>query len=170
MASTAAASERPNAVRLAGRGHRQRNPLRLGGAAGAPPFDGMSDLAFESASSRQTSRGRIRAFDAVVLVVLMLAIWQAIGSWTRWRCGFSAAADVAVSLRSRPHGNVLAACRRDIGGFPVGLRPLCADWPRARPDLRRAALRRRDRRAYLADSDTVPKVSASTVRSDAGHS
>ncbi len=42
----------------------------------------MSDLAIEEALSRRTSRGRIRAFDAAVLVLLMLAIWQAIGSWT----------------------------------------------------------------------------------------
>jgi len=42
----------------------------------------MSDFAFEDASSRRTSRGRIRTFDAAVLVLLMLAIWQAIGSWT----------------------------------------------------------------------------------------
>ena len=43
----------------------------------------MSDLAFEGALSRRTSRGRIRAFDAAVLVLLMLATWQAIGSWTK---------------------------------------------------------------------------------------
>jgi len=42
----------------------------------------MSDLAFENALSGRTSRGRIRAFDAAVLVLLMLAIWQTIGSWT----------------------------------------------------------------------------------------
>ena len=42
----------------------------------------MSDLTLEDALSRRTSRGRIRAFDAAVLVLLMLAIWQAIGSWT----------------------------------------------------------------------------------------
>ena len=43
----------------------------------------MSDLALEDALSKRKSRGRIRAFDAGVLVLLMLAIWQAIGSWTR---------------------------------------------------------------------------------------
>jgi len=42
----------------------------------------MSDLAFEDARSRRSSRGRIRAFDAAVLVLLLLAIWQAVGSWT----------------------------------------------------------------------------------------
>ena len=43
----------------------------------------MSDLAIEEALSRRASRGRIRASDAAVLVLLMLAIWQAIGSWTK---------------------------------------------------------------------------------------
>jgi NitT/TauT family transport system permease protein len=42
----------------------------------------MSDLLFETAEPRPTSRRRIRAFDATVLVLLMLALWQAIGSWT----------------------------------------------------------------------------------------
>jgi NitT/TauT family transport system permease protein len=42
----------------------------------------MSDLAFEDALTKQSSRGRIRAFDAVVLALVMLALWQAIGSWT----------------------------------------------------------------------------------------
>jgi len=43
----------------------------------------MSDFLLEDAQSRPTSRRRIRAFDAVVLVLLMLALWQAIGSWTK---------------------------------------------------------------------------------------
>ncbi len=42
----------------------------------------MSDLSLENALSRRTSRRRIRAFDAVVMALLMLALWQAIGSWT----------------------------------------------------------------------------------------
>jgi NitT/TauT family transport system permease protein len=42
----------------------------------------MSDLALEDASSRRSSRGRIRAFDAAVLTLLILALWQALGSWT----------------------------------------------------------------------------------------
>jgi NitT/TauT family transport system permease protein len=42
----------------------------------------MSDLAFDAAVSKPTSRGRIRAFDAAVLALVMLALWQAIGSWT----------------------------------------------------------------------------------------
>jgi NitT/TauT family transport system permease protein len=42
----------------------------------------MSDLAFEDALSRRSLRGRIRAFDAAVLVLLALAMWQAISSWT----------------------------------------------------------------------------------------
>jgi len=43
----------------------------------------MSDLALEDALSKRKSRGRIRAFDAAVLALLILAIWQAVGSWTR---------------------------------------------------------------------------------------
>ena len=44
----------------------------------------MSDLALEDAiQSRRSSRRRIRAFDAAVLMLLILALWQAIGSWTR---------------------------------------------------------------------------------------
>jgi NitT/TauT family transport system permease protein len=42
----------------------------------------MSDLSLENALSERTSRRRVRAFDAVVLALLMLALWQAIGSWT----------------------------------------------------------------------------------------
>jgi NitT/TauT family transport system permease protein len=41
------------------------------------------DLALEHAPSRPASRRRIRAFDTAVLAVLMLALWQAIGSWTK---------------------------------------------------------------------------------------
>jgi NitT/TauT family transport system permease protein len=43
----------------------------------------MSDFPLENALSTPTSRRRIRAFDAVVLTLLMLALWQAIGSWTK---------------------------------------------------------------------------------------
>ena len=43
----------------------------------------MSDLTLENAGSRRTSRGRVRAFDATVLTLLVLAMWQAIGSWTQ---------------------------------------------------------------------------------------
>jgi ABC-type nitrate/sulfonate/bicarbonate transport system, permease component len=42
----------------------------------------MSDLALEDAQSRRTSRRRIRTFDATVLTLLVLALWQAVGSWT----------------------------------------------------------------------------------------
>ena len=42
----------------------------------------MSGLALEDGLSKRTSRGRIRAVDAVVLALVMLALWQAIGSWT----------------------------------------------------------------------------------------
>lgn len=54
----------------------------MGGAAGAAPFTGMSDFSLDTESALG-SRRRIRAFDAIVLIVLMLALWQAIGSWTR---------------------------------------------------------------------------------------
>jgi NitT/TauT family transport system permease protein len=54
----------------------------MGGAAGAPPFEGMSELALENTPSRRVSRRRIRALDAAVMALLMLALWQAIGSWT----------------------------------------------------------------------------------------
>lgn len=43
----------------------------------------MSDLSLENALAKRTSRGHIRAFDAVVMTVLILAFWQAIGTWTR---------------------------------------------------------------------------------------
>jgi NitT/TauT family transport system permease protein len=42
----------------------------------------MSDLPLENAGYGSASRRRIRAFDALVLVLLMLAFWQTIGSWT----------------------------------------------------------------------------------------
>jgi hypothetical protein len=43
----------------------------------------MSDVSLESVQPGLTSRRRIRAFDAIVLILLMLALWQAIGSWTQ---------------------------------------------------------------------------------------
>lgn len=43
----------------------------------------MSDLSLENSLPKRSSRGRIRAFDAAVLTVLILALWQAIGSWTQ---------------------------------------------------------------------------------------
>jgi NitT/TauT family transport system permease protein len=44
----------------------------------------MSDIALEgSQSTRRGSRGRVRAFDAIVLSLVILALWQAIGSWTK---------------------------------------------------------------------------------------
>jgi NitT/TauT family transport system permease protein len=55
----------------------------MGGAPGAPPFSGMSDLSLENALPKRSSRGRIRVFDTAVLTVLILALWQAIGSWTQ---------------------------------------------------------------------------------------
>ncbi len=41
----------------------------------------MSDFSLE-VQSALGSRRRIRAFDAAVLILLMLGLWQAIGSWT----------------------------------------------------------------------------------------
>jgi len=43
----------------------------------------MSDFVLENAPPSRTSRGRVRAFDAAVLALLILALWQAIGSWTQ---------------------------------------------------------------------------------------
>jgi NitT/TauT family transport system permease protein len=43
----------------------------------------MSDLSFENFGSRLSSSRRARAFDALVLVLSMLVLWQAIGSWTK---------------------------------------------------------------------------------------
>ena len=42
----------------------------------------MSDFALENTLSKRLSRRRIRAFDAAVMTLLMLALWQAVGSWT----------------------------------------------------------------------------------------
>jgi NitT/TauT family transport system permease protein len=41
----------------------------------------MSDLSLDTAEI--PSRRRVRAFDAIVLVLLMLALWQVVGSWTK---------------------------------------------------------------------------------------
>jgi NitT/TauT family transport system permease protein len=43
----------------------------------------MSDLLLENTRPRLTSRRRIRAFDTFVVVLSVLAFWQAIGSWTK---------------------------------------------------------------------------------------
>jgi NitT/TauT family transport system permease protein len=43
----------------------------------------MSDVSLDSVQPALASRRRIRAFDAIVLILLMLALWQAIGSWTQ---------------------------------------------------------------------------------------
>jgi NitT/TauT family transport system permease protein len=43
----------------------------------------MSDFSLENARPGPASRRGIRAFDAMVLLVSALALWQAIGSWTR---------------------------------------------------------------------------------------
>jgi NitT/TauT family transport system permease protein len=54
----------------------------VGGAIGAPPFTGMSELSLETEQATIAMRRRFRALDAVVLTLVMLALWQAIGSWT----------------------------------------------------------------------------------------
>ena len=43
----------------------------------------MNDVQLEAGLSSRASRRRIRAFDAVVLTLLTMALWQAIGSWTK---------------------------------------------------------------------------------------
>ena len=43
----------------------------------------MSDLLVENAQARLVARRRTRAFDAIVLTLLILALWQTIGTWTR---------------------------------------------------------------------------------------
>jgi NitT/TauT family transport system permease protein len=43
----------------------------------------MSDFPLEDVRSKPGLRRRIRAFDATVLTLLMLTLWQVIGSWTR---------------------------------------------------------------------------------------
>jgi NitT/TauT family transport system permease protein len=43
----------------------------------------MSEILLENALSGRTSRRRIRALDAVVLAMLILTLWQVIGSWTK---------------------------------------------------------------------------------------
>jgi NitT/TauT family transport system permease protein len=55
----------------------------MGGATGAAPFEGMSEVLLEDAQPRLTSRRRVRAFDTFVLVLSVLALWQTIGSWTK---------------------------------------------------------------------------------------
>jgi NitT/TauT family transport system permease protein len=43
----------------------------------------MSDLSLDNVEPRLAVRRRFRATDAVVLTLLMLALWQAVGSWTQ---------------------------------------------------------------------------------------
>jgi NitT/TauT family transport system permease protein len=43
----------------------------------------MSEILLENALSGRTSRRRIRALDAVALAMLILTLWQVIGSWTK---------------------------------------------------------------------------------------
>jgi NitT/TauT family transport system permease protein len=42
----------------------------------------MSELSFDH-TQKLSGRRHVRAFDAIVLTLLMLALWQAIGSWTQ---------------------------------------------------------------------------------------
>jgi NitT/TauT family transport system permease protein len=43
----------------------------------------MSDLSFENALSKGARARRVRAMDAALLTLLILAMWQAVGIWTR---------------------------------------------------------------------------------------
>jgi NitT/TauT family transport system permease protein len=43
----------------------------------------MSDLSLENQQATIAVRRRFRGFDAIVLTLVMLALWQAIGSWTQ---------------------------------------------------------------------------------------
>jgi len=43
----------------------------------------MSGLSLENDQPKLTSRRRVRAFDTIVLVLVMLSLWQAVGSWTQ---------------------------------------------------------------------------------------
>jgi NitT/TauT family transport system permease protein len=43
----------------------------------------MSDLSLEDALARGARARRVRALDAALLTLLMLAIWQAVGFWTK---------------------------------------------------------------------------------------
>jgi NitT/TauT family transport system permease protein len=43
----------------------------------------MSDLSLETEQATIAVRRRFRGFDAIVLTLVMLALWQAIGSWTQ---------------------------------------------------------------------------------------
>jgi NitT/TauT family transport system permease protein len=52
----------------------------MGGTTCPSPFTGMSRLSLEG---ELTSPRRVRAFDATVFLVVILALWQAIGTWTQ---------------------------------------------------------------------------------------
>jgi NitT/TauT family transport system permease protein len=54
----------------------------MGGASGAPPFNRMSEFSLEVSPSK-SARRRIHAFDATLLTLAILALWQAISIWTK---------------------------------------------------------------------------------------
>ena len=54
----------------------------MGGAAGAAPFPGMSDLSLETARAGTAARRPIRVLDVFVIIVLMLGLWHVVGIWT----------------------------------------------------------------------------------------
>ena len=54
----------------------------MGGAAGAAPVPGMSDLSLETAQAATAARRSVRFLDVLVLIVLMLGLWQLIGTYT----------------------------------------------------------------------------------------
>jgi len=43
----------------------------------------MSDISLQNSGDGSAARRRIRTLDAIVLVLVMLVLWQAIGSWTQ---------------------------------------------------------------------------------------
>ena len=55
----------------------------MGGAAGSPPVSGMSDLSLEDLLSKAARARRVRTLDAALLTLLILAVWQGVGTWTR---------------------------------------------------------------------------------------
>ncbi len=55
----------------------------------------MSDIALPSAAARRPSASRTRLLDATILLLVLLALWQAIASWTH---GIAVAAPVTSML------------------------------------------------------------------------
>ena len=91
--------------------------------------DGMSDVSLESALSSAhvaPAYPRIRCRRAGAADAGALAGDRQLDEGRR---RFSAAADIALSLRSPSHLDVLGSRGRDTGSVSPGLRALGADWP-----------------------------------------